>query len=46
MNRRNGLYYYKIIKKLKHLEQKQLQLDKLFIERYNNLIQLYKEYPF
>jgi hypothetical protein len=46
MNRRNGLFYYNIIKKLKHLEQKQIQLDKLFIEKYNILIQLYKEYPF
>ena len=46
MNRRNGLYYYKIIKKLKNLEKKQIQLDKLFIERFNNLIELYKGYPF
>jgi hypothetical protein len=46
MIQRNGLFYYNIIKKLKHLEQKQIQLDKLFIERYNNLMELYKEYPF
>lgn len=46
MIQRNGLFYYNIIKKLKFLDQKQIQLDKLFIERYNNLMELYKDYPF
>lgn len=46
MIQKNGLFYYNIIKRLKFLDQKQNQLDKLFIERYNNLMELYKNYPF
>jgi hypothetical protein len=46
MIQKNGLFYYNIIKRLKFLDQKQIQLDKLFIERYNNLMELYKDYPF
>ena len=46
MIQRNGLFYYEIIRRMKYLEKKQIELDKEFIEIYDRLTQLYKKYPF
>ncbi len=46
MIQKNTLFYHDIIKRMKYLDKKQIELDKLFIEKYNNLMRLYKEYPF
>ena len=43
---RNGLFYYEIIKRMNYLENKQIKLDKEFTKIYNNLMELYKDYPF
>lgn len=46
MIKRNGLYYYLIIKRMEYLDKVDKELDRKFIEIYNNLTELYKEKPF
>ena len=45
MINRNGLFYYYLIKRMEYLEKCQHKLDLIFIEKYYNLLELYKNFP-